>query len=180
MMKRNRPKYCYAMGRGGYLYFRRGAISARMPDDPTSQEFKEIYDRLIAEFESDPLEYNADSINKNELDQLFEKLERGARSRSKRAGREYCLPKYWGADAYTKQEGRCAITGVLMRRPKKAWDQYGPSIDRIDSSKGYTPENCHLTLVGVNKAKGELEMGEFEKMCLDVVNNKLKRIMNGT
>lgn len=49
---------------------------------------------------------------------------------------------------------QCAITGIIFecgdaqgqRRP------WFPSIDRIDSSKGYTKENCRLVCVAVNLA----------------------------
>lgn len=174
------PKYVYAMGRSRYLYFRRHTLKLRMPDDPASAEFKELYEKLCAEAAKVPNVYVAQAVNNNQVDQLFEKLERGAKQRAKKAGREYSLPKYWGADAYVQQKARCAITGLIMRRPVRPWDAYGPSIDRKDSALGYTPENCQLTILAVNRAKNEMSDSDFLTMCAAVVNNSAKRIVNGT
>ena len=47
MIKRHLPKYVYAKGRKGYLYFMRGKMLVRMPDDPTSPEFAMRYAQLL-------------------------------------------------------------------------------------------------------------------------------------
>lgn len=171
MKNHDRPKYCYVMGRYGYIYFRRGDLKSRMPDDPCSAEFKELYDDLIRETNRNPTEDIEEALNKNELDQVFRALEAGARQRSRRFGREYSLPRYWGADTYYRQGGICAISGVLMRRSVCAWDAFSPSIDRKDSALGYTPENCQLTTFAVNRAKSQMTMDEFLEMCRNVTKN---------
>jgi integrase len=45
MTRRGLPPYVYAKGRKGYLYFSRGGVLRRMPEDPTSAEFAEAYAR---------------------------------------------------------------------------------------------------------------------------------------
>ena len=43
--------------------------------------------------------------------------------------------------------GSCQLTGIVFRYEKddgKVKSPWSPSIDRIDSSKGYSPENCRL------------------------------------
>ena len=46
-----------------------------------------------------------------------------------------------------------------------------PSIDRIDSSKGYSNENTRIVCRWYNMAKGELSDEEMYKMCKLVVDN---------
>lgn len=45
-MKRHLPKHCYRKGRKGYIYFERGDVLVRMPDDPASVEFARVYAQL--------------------------------------------------------------------------------------------------------------------------------------
>jgi len=49
----------------------------------------------------------------------------------------------------------CELSGLqfeLFRGPRSP---YSPSVDRIDSSKPYTPENCRVILWGLNAAFAE-------------------------
>lgn len=59
---------------------------------------------------------------------------------------------------FDAQGGMCAVTGLPMTI-EKTFDglhqPYAPSIDRIDSKKGYTSDNVRLTLWIVNHALGE-------------------------
>lgn len=50
--------------------------------------------------------------------------------------------------------GVCELTGMPFEFYSDSNEQnpYAPSIDRIDSSKGYTPENCRVILWAVNTA----------------------------
>jgi hypothetical protein len=74
-----------------------------------------------------------------------------ARVRSKRKGLDYGLSSSWAKARWT---GRCEITGAEFRISRGAPNPYSPSIDRIDSSKGYTPENCRFILWAINQFKG--------------------------
>lgn len=46
-----------------------------------------------------------------------------------------------------------------------------PSIDRIDSNKGYTRDNVVITLGVVNLMKRDLKINEFIELCSQVVNH---------
>lgn len=179
--RKDLPRHVYPHGRKGYLYFRLHGRTVRLPDidDPA---FWGKYDEVFRAFEGNPLlkvqHETGMPINRNELDQYFAKLERGAKQRSARKGLEYTLPKYWGADQYTKQFGKCAISGLVMRKPETPWDHYGPSIDRINSDKGYTPENCQLVLLSVNRAKNEMPGDDFVGMCRAVVEHAKRQLAN--
>lgn len=62
------------------------------------------------------------------------------------------------------QKGRCTLTGLAMTYSvgdKKARDM-NVSIDRIDSTKGYTLGNVHLVCSRVNVMKSDLDMTDFQ------------------
>ena len=56
------------------------------------------------------------------------------------------------------ETGRCQLTNLpfdFQRANKTSKNPYAPSLDRIDSQKGYTKENCRIVLAAVNDALGE-------------------------
>jgi len=56
------------------------------------------------------------------------------------------------------EAGRCQLTDLpfdFMPTDKTSKNPYAPSLDRIDSQKGYTKENCRIVLSMVNFALGE-------------------------
>lgn len=69
-------------------------------------------------------------------------------------------------DMYVKQEGRCAYTSIEFDANK-----YKPSIDRIDSNKGYTLKNSHLIVYDVNRMKTDLSVKRFKHLCSQVYEN---------
>lgn len=54
-------------------------------------------------------------------------------------------------------QGCCEVTGLPFRPPSEQYSRnpYGPSLDRIDSSKGYTPDNVRIVCVAANLAMNE-------------------------
>ena len=69
---------------------------------------------------------------------------RSARKRAKKRGLEFSLTAKWLFKRYT---GVCEVTGVPMI-PNSG--PYAPSLDRIDSSGGYTRENTRIGCYGFN------------------------------
>jgi hypothetical protein len=69
---------------------------------------------------------------------------------------------------YHQQDGKCAITGVMMchvfGKPNTI------SIDRIDSAKGYTPDNVHLVCQWVNLAKSKYSLEVFKRALSDFLS----------
>lgn len=57
-------------------------------------------------------------------------------------------------DVIPLYEAGCALTGYQFSRIAKERSPLSPSIDRIDSSKGYTPDNirvvCYALNIGMN------------------------------
>jgi len=64
--------------------------------------------------------------------------------------------------------GCCEITGIPFDfEPHKIYSKnpYSPSIDRIDSSKGYTKQNVRIVLWQVNLMRGEISDEEIIVIC---------------
>lgn len=83
-----------------------------------------------------------------------------AKYRSIERGWAFELTTSWMMDQLEAQQYRCALSRVPFRpRPPKGltWikDPYAPSLDRIDNSRGYTPDNVRVVLCAVNYALNE-------------------------
>lgn len=81
------------------------------------------------------------------------------------------LQKLWN-----KQDGKCALTKFSMTL---VWGNgkkniYNLSVDRIDSSKGYTKDNIQLVCAAANMMKGYMEYNDLINFCEAIIkNNKL-------
>lgn len=75
---------------------------------------------------------------------------------------------------WNKQNGRCAITNfpmtLIIGNGKR--NKYNLSIDRIDSSKGYTKDNIQLVCSAANMMKGYMEYSELIQFCKAIIKNK--------
>lgn len=58
---------------------------------------------------------------------------------------------------WIRAAGACEVTGIpfSLDRGESGRRPYAPSLDRRDSSGGYTSENCRLVCVAVNVAMNE-------------------------
>ncbi len=77
---------------------------------------------------------------------------------------------------YDIQEGKCIYSGIKMTHNKipsekdkdlrvQTTNPYNISVDRIDSTKGYTKDNIQLVTVSVNHMKWNLKESDFLEMC---------------
>lgn len=66
-------------------------------------------------------------------------------------------------DLYLKQNKLCALTGCRINLHKNS--KIDASVDRIDSTKGYTKENVQIVLKTINKIKMDLPENDFYKLC---------------
>ena len=95
------------------------------------------------------------------------------KSRAKDKGLEFSLTLEWVKQRL--KAGVCEVTGIdfllgSLRHP------FLPSIDRIDSSKGYTPENCRVVLWIINTAKHTLSEGDFQSALRQVAEAVVERV----
>ena len=70
---------------------------------------------------------------------------------------------------YEKQGHKCALSGMSIEPDiSKTLNQQMMSIDRIDSYKGYEPDNIQLVDKRINMMKGSLTDKEFIDLCVNV------------
>lgn len=67
-------------------------------------------------------------------------------------GLEFSLTNEWAESRWT---GRCEVTDLPFEqnKAKGPWP-FSPSVDRIDNTRGYAPDNTRFILWGVNALKG--------------------------
>lgn len=103
-------------------------------------------------------------------DQRAKAKERTERMRNSPAGRAKLLilgAKHRGKGAVSVtaehliprlEAGRCEVTGIPFefgRWPGTAKNPYAPSLDRIDSSKPYSPDNVQVVVWAYNRLKSD-------------------------
>lgn len=102
----------------------------------------------------------------------------GARYRAKKKGLDFDIDIDFILKLNEKQEGLCAITGRVMNwdRVRSGTQRLAPpdraSLDRIDSSRGYTEDNVQLTVDIANRLKSYYSMEALLDFCFDVVNRQ--------
>jgi len=63
--------------------------------------------------------------------------------------------------------GLCVVTGIPFKTEpnNSAINPYLPSVDRVDSKKGYTEDNCQLVIVAFNNLKSNNTSKETLDFC---------------
>jgi hypothetical protein len=127
----------------------------KMPTDPNERYLYEI-------------ERNKKYLNnmKKENPRKFKirRLMYYSKVRAKEKNIEHTITKEWLKEKL--KEDKCELTKLpfnynldIPRNP------FGPSIDRIDITKGYTPENCRLVLWAVNTGLGHYTEKDLYTIC---------------
>ena len=89
------------------------------------------------------------------------------------------IDKEWILNQFEANNGRCAISGLWFdfdNEAKYRRRPWIPSVDRIDSTKSYTPDNCRLVCSAANYAMNEWSDSDFVKLCRGVVETLRKNI----
>jgi hypothetical protein len=86
------------------------------------------------------------------------------RWRARKIGRDYTVTNKFLWELYVRQHGKCALSGVdiVLGRGKQTATA---SLDRIDSSGGYTEDNVQWVHKVLNVAKMDLRQEEFVQWC---------------
>lgn len=109
----------------------------------------------------------------NIIKNLLTNCKKSLRTRRKREGilkskLEFNLDEEYLLDLLNKQEGRCYYSGIKLDSESL---HSNPSLDRIDSNKGYIKGNVCICSSVVNKAKSDLTIDQFKEMITNLYNN---------
>lgn len=91
-----------------------------------------------------------------------------ARIRSRQSGLAFELTHAWAIERWT---GKCELTEIAFTMWCGATVATSPSLDRIDSSRGYLPDNCRFVLWGINRFKGDTTDAEMLAIARALVEN---------
>ena len=73
---------------------------------------------------------------------------------------------------FEKQQGRCALTGLTISfGTRRLTRDCTASLDRIDSSKGYTIDNIQWLDKRIQRIKSDFPQTEFIEMCREVARH---------
>lgn len=103
-----------------------------------------------------------------ELDVFFSKLYASTKGGANARKLPFLVYKEDFLGRYLNNDGRCEASGVVLKpfSPKGAGKNFlARSIDRIDSTKGYTTDNIQIVAHIVNIMKTELSMDAFVIWC---------------
>lgn len=135
---------------------RRGIRRSELFDDRESAEkwAADLEKRIKAEFFGTPHEELIIKMDNKELTSLYVK----AKERAKERGLDFPLSRDDVVMIFARSFGRCQVTGIMFNRFRPAGSTkrpWYPSLDRIDSQKPYTVDNCRFVCVAANFAMGE-------------------------
>ena len=97
-------------------------------------------------------------VDKMAVHRLWKKAKDAAKER-RVTGMEFTLTLEEAREIYRQSGGRCAVSGLsfneTFRVPHSTRRPFKASIDRIDSSRGYTKDNVRFVCCIVNLALGD-------------------------
>jgi hypothetical protein len=73
-------------------------------------------------------------------------------------------------EVFLQQDGKCALTGLVIHMPKTNKAKRTASLDRIDSTKGYTSGNIQWLHKDINIMKNVHSQDYFIQLCKAVAN----------
>ncbi len=100
-------------------------------------------------------------------------------SKAKKTGIEVELTENWLKEQI--DIGYCSLTGLPFEWKAYKKGQRGgrsfftPSVDRIDNSRGYTPNNCRITISGYNIGKNNYTDREMMAMSVSLLANSIPK-----
>ena len=87
------------------------------------------------------------------------KLYHNAKKRAKNKGWDFTIT----VDDITIPK-KCPVLGIPLEHGKKYFSLGSPSLDRVDNTKGYTPDNIKVISWRANSIKGDATVEEIEKV----------------
>ncbi|PJK00794.1 hypothetical protein CO641_02150 [Lysobacteraceae bacterium NML91-0213] len=118
-----------------------------------------------------------------EIDACVPQLFASAKKNAKVRGLEFILTVEDVRHLVTESRGLCAVTGIAMsvdrgalpagRKMRRPW---APSIDRLDSSMGYTLSNCRIVCCAANYAMSQWGEDVLVEMAKAIARRRIARL----
>jgi hypothetical protein len=126
----------------------------------TMEDAKEFASDLESSIEDDRMAKNEDLFDENSYrlpitNITLKSLYRSTVKRAKQSGLEHSISENDFFNLYELQDGSCAVSGLPFYAGKQeSWrtQPFFPSLDRIDSTKGYVAGNVRFVCFAVNVA----------------------------
>lgn len=109
--------------------------------------------------------YENQKLKRQEEPAFISQLLHGAKTRAAKKGLDYSLNSEILKKLLDDSQYKCAVTGLEMNLKSDGRKKANPfkcSLDRIDSSKGYTEDNVRLVCWAVNQMKADRTDEEFK------------------
>lgn len=130
----------------------------------TPEQAKEYYEKNKTEIKE---RFNF-RVNNN-LNERVGRIFRNSKQRSNKIGLEFDIDFQFCIDLFHKQNGTCALSGEKLELSGDRYLSNLISLDRKDSTKGYTKDNIQWVCVKYNMMKAHASLEDFIKMCKTVV-----------
>lgn len=104
-----------------------------------------------------------------------------AKKRSAKSGLPFDLTIEWVLELFHLQDGTCSMTGLPFSLERGGYNErfqnpFSPSLDRINSTLGYTENNTRLVCTIVNLALNRFGDDAFDLMCESYVSRKSRSL----
>ena len=107
------------------------------------------------------------------LNKIFKTRLLAAKKRANKKGLDFDIDLDFMYYLLNKQKGLCNISKLPMTFYfKNNHRKYNLSVDRIDSTRGYTKDNVQLVCDVVNRMKLDLSMKEFVTLCKTIYDEQ--------
>lgn len=108
--------------------------------------------------------------SRTKLEDVIRRKLQVAELRCSKNGNEFSIEHRDVEDLIRKQNGLCFYTGERLSYVPNTHNCF--SIDRVDSSRGYTKDNIVLCITEINFMKQSFKKDRFVELCKLVANNK--------
>lgn len=106
--------------------------------------------------------------------QTLRKLFHSARQRAVKCGRTYTITSQQTEDLINRCQSACELTGMPFSLDRKgcAIGPFSPSLDRIDSARGYEFDNVRIVCAAINLAMNQWGEDMFEEIARSYLAHK--------
>ena len=90
-----------------------------------------------------------------------------ARRRATKLGMSATIDEQWVLTRLAECGFRCEVTGIPFQFDDQQRNPWQPSLDRLDPTRGYDPDNCRVTILMYNYARNVATDADVERFARD-------------